>query len=609
MKPIYTAFRKGEMYMQAFLITFIFVFSASDFSELQQDYGRAKMEADRSRGGDRTAVIQKKVVPVLEKIAALETNEAVFFLGGIVTKERSDLAGAACGPLAATGAPEAVDLLLKAASTRPPEVRVDAMKALKQHKTTLSETQLLKVRQLAGGRGFENVQKEAVGVLGAQNSLPAARALVELLGSRSLGSEVAEVIEKALAGFTDKEALSYLFTDALGGEAKAPRQLIALLHAAAEKKAKQAQKAASALVNHPSAEVAGAAVSTLAALGFQGGREQIFTLLKKWSRNLEPAFDLLMGLADSGSPEAAGILIAVSREFDGPIRSAAVSLLGRIKTDASLTRVLEALEEKSESVKTAALRALQQYKDKRIIGPLIRFMGRETGRLQGEAYQHLVKITGKNMGLRVDDWRKWWDFAKGSFTFKPAKKGKTSVKAVDYYGIEIFSKKICFIIDRSSSMLSKARDHETNQESNRINLAKKELIKTLKKLRPGTMINIISFDANYRPMAKALTPLNRAGRFKAIQHVQNIKTGHGTNIYDTLSAALRDRRVNTIFLLSDGQPSRGKYTNTSRILEEIRKQNLARNVTINTIAIGDEKLEFMKDLAKQNGGTYIFVKD
>ena len=28
-----------------------------------------------------------------------------------------------------------------------------------------------------------------------------------------------------------------------------------------------------------------------------------------------------------------------------------------------------------------------------------------------------------------------------------------------------------------------------------------------------------------------------------------------------------------------------------------------------TIAIGDMKLEFMKDLARQNGGTYIFVKD
>ena len=80
----------------------------------------------------------------------------------------------------------------------------------------------------------------------------------------------------------------------------------------------------------------------------------------------------------------------------------------------------------------------------------------------------------------------------------------------------------------------------------------------------------------------------------------------GTNVFDTLEAALKDRRIDTIYLLTDGVPTRGRITEPGAILEEIGIQNRLRGVTIHCIAFGEES-KFLEDLAKQNGGQYRFV--
>jgi hypothetical protein len=328
------------------------------------------------------------------------------------------------------------------------------------------------------------------------------------------------------------------------------------------------------------------------------------------------AVRILMGLADTPSEGSTAILVQVSREFPGPIGIAALGLLGKTKGAAALARLLEALEDKDPAVKTAALRGLVQYQDTRVIDALIPFMAKEEGRLKGEAYKYLVKVTGQNFGLAMDDWTKWWDIEKKRFKFNATDQGKKTqvrVRDADYYGIEIFSDRVCFCIDCSSSMTAKSRDPDSKQESTRIAVAKKKLLEVIEKLKPVVQINIMHFSSNFAAMAKQLTPLTPAGKAQAVKFVKALANTQGTNIYDTLSEAIRDERVDTIFLLSDGAPTRGKFTDPAAILREIRVQNATRNVTINTIAVGSdlgaEMVDFMKRLAAENGGTAVEVKD
>jgi hypothetical protein len=84
-----------------------------------------------------------------------------------------------------------------------------------------------------------------------------------------------------------------------------------------------------------------------------------------------------------------------------------------------------------------------------------------------------------------------------------------------------------------------------------------------------------------------------------------------TNTYGALEAAFSDKAVDTIYFLSDGNPTTGTTVNHQEILTAVRRWNQGRNVHIYTIGLlvgkygneDHEKLKsFLKSLASQNGG-------
>ena len=132
---------------------------------------------------------------------------------------------------------------------------------------------------------------------------------------------------------------------------------------------------------------------------------------------------------------------------------------------------------------------------------------------------------------------------------------------------------------------------------------KDELARILRELPSQTFVNIVAFHRSPFPWKKELQGLKGRGRDEAIGFVRGLTTGFGTNIYDTLELALEDRRVDTIFLLSDGRPVGGKYSDPDDIVREIGAINRVRGAKIHTIGFGRET-DFLKDLAAQNGGEY-----
>ena len=63
--------------------------------------------------------------------------------------------------------------------------------------------------------------------------------------------------------------------------------------------------------------------------------------------------------------------------------------------------------------------------------------------------------------------------------------------------------------------------------------------------------------------------------------------------------------VDTIFFLSDGKPTTGRFVDPDDILREVRKLNELRRVVVHTIALGQFQKTFMKRLAKENGGVFV----
>ena len=174
-------------------------------------------------------------------------------------------------------------------------------------------------------------------------------------------------------------------------------------------------------------------------------------------------------------------------------------------------------------------------------------------------------------------------------------------------GIEITSKRIAFLLDVSNSMLAKARGAEARKLGlSKLDVMKAELAKVVEKLPLGAGINIMIFDRTIRVWEKSLKILTRSVRKKALAYAKGLTTGGGTNIFDTVERALKDPLVDTIYLLTDGLPTRGRIKAPAAILKEIDILNRARGVTIHTIAFGAES-DLLRQLAERNGGQYRFV--
>ncbi|MGQ9589417.1 MAG: HEAT repeat domain-containing protein [Planctomycetota bacterium] len=341
-------------------------------------------------------------------------------------------------------------------------------------------------------------------------------------------------------------------------------------------------------------------------------------------------------LAKKGSPKALETLLKLAKGRDYEMRAAAMEGLARFHDDPQAqATLLGALKDKDPALRAVALRAIGRLREKWVVDALIDVVGREKEEesLRVGALKRLVALTNQNMGLVGEDWKKWWQLARQNFQFPTGEERSfTSVRVRDlsYFGIEVASKRIGFLVDVSSSMTEmvpvrseaekEAEDRsgktsagekpgkvaKSGKQARKIDVLKKELVRVLKVLPADAAINIVTFHATYNSWQKQLVPLAGRGRAMAVAYVEGLQTGVGTNVYDTLEHALRDRFVDTIYLLTDGLPTRGRYTDAGDILREIGALNRVRGVTIHAIAFG-EPSKLLEDLAAQNGGEYRFV--
>jgi len=81
----------------------------------------------------------------------------------------------------------------------------------------------------------------------------------------------------------------------------------------------------------------------------------------------------------------------------------------------------------------------------------------------------------------------------------------------------------------------------------------------------------------------------------------------GTNLFDGVEFAYDDPEIDTIYLLTDGQPSGGRFVEPSEIVEEVRLMNRTRQIVIHCISIG-QRSTLLQDLATLTGGTYKEVR-
>ena len=293
-------------------------------------------------------------------------------------------------------------------------------------------------------------------------------------------------------------------------------------------------------------------------------------------------------------------------------------------------------------VRVAVVQALEDTPSKEGIDALVKRMAKEDGRLKADCARALAALTGQDFPANPEMWRIYWEANRDKWAGKPPPKkvdpignvGSATAAADDskktgFFGIQVESRRVVFVIDISGSMAATLGGSGADAKLSRADAAKNELKRVLGALEDGATFNMVFFSTAVKVWKAEMQKADAKTRKEAQDYVTAIQIGGGTNTYDALEAAFGlgdmgkgkkkegdptgDPRVDTIVFLSDGKPTQGRVTDPDAIRAAVRGWNKSRRIAIHTVAFGAIKKEgqegadpqFMEGLANDTGGNSV----
>lgn len=309
---------------------------------------------------------------------------------------------------------------------------------------------------------------------------------------------------------------------------------------------------------------------------------------------------------------------------DADVRNAAIEQIGAIRAKEHLPALFAAMAHADWSTRLAAIDAAAACRDPKVVPQLIDRLGVESARLQRCVADHLWQLTAQPFEQDVAKWQAWWQDAGAKFAIVTEKEldaanarreqarlaERTSTrKEAKFFGIQVQSSRVIFVIDVSGSMLESMYGRYVGKRgAARIDVAKEELLTAIDGLDDGALFNVFAFSSGVARWQKDGIGDNSApSREAARTWVERLGASGATNLYDTLKEVFADADVDTVFVLSDGEPTNGEVLDPHRIRQDVAFWNRHRKVKIHTIAVGSS-LEVLEWLAADSGGTHLQMR-
>ncbi len=340
------------------------------------------------------------------------------------------------------------------------------------------------------------------------------------------------------------------------------------------------------------------------------------------------------------------------KQLDDTVGAVIVTVASKFKDDKSETWLLDCLERGSNFVTRNAVPAVVERKSKNAIPVLIDRLEKVGFSPSTESYQlrdALVALTANDFE-GIEDWRQWWEVNQASIDPKNLDKdsgGTTGVarklpggyRLPEFFGVEILSNRVMFVVDTSGSMQLWDKDKNGGdggdwRKRRRMVRVQEQLKKVISDLPDTAFFNIIAFSDSVKRFQNQTVPANKSWKKKGLAFVEGMQPNGATFTDDALVAAFEEHELDTIVLLSDGAPSRqGQKSRDlmAKILEQVHKANLLAKATLHSFGFtdegelppgqqkpkpgpDDEKLtpqdfeEFLTKLAVENGGKFTKIE-
>jgi hypothetical protein len=540
----------------------------------------------------------RKRLELVSEIAALGSPEARDFLAGIcIQTEPEILKRAVFDALRNQLAPLPEDLLEEAVRDDEPYLRAHALELIASADPAATRG---RIRDVLTGDRDVRVRLVAIEILGRTADAKTARFVFKvcaILSPReqrqaieSLAALPAEVFEPVLGGAKPWWAEP---------DIKVSLRLLGAL-ILAYRADEPSKKALGRLVRDRDPRVAFAA-----ALGLDrvttGSAGVVTKKAMKKARAVDDRCAVLNVVRESGlvAPDLLELLVADLTHRDWTVQAAAAEALGETRVAESVEPLLGLwIETDRWQVQLACIQALGHSRQASAVEALIGLLDQLSGRLAQEARLSLSTLTGVDLGLRTASWNRWWsDHGDGFEVAPPAMDAWDDLvvpqETFVFYGIPVHSDRLAFVLDVSGSM-----------QGGKLARLKKELLGIIERLPAHSMFNMVFFSGSAYPWRGKLQPLTEKNREEAMKEVRERVAGGGTNLWDGFMEAFEDEEVDTIYLLSDGEPTAGAVTGLPSICSQITELNQHRRVVIHVVLIG-MRSEHLRELALDSGGTYV----
>lgn len=166
---------------------------------------------------------------------------------------------------------------------------------------------------------------------------------------------------------------------------------------------------------------------------------------------------------------------------------------------------------------------------------------------------------------------------------------------------EIAAKDIVFVLDTSGSMADEGKMEK----------ARAALLFGVKSLREGDRFNVINFAGEEHLMEDGLIAANASGKKRGEDFVGKLEPRGGTNINDSLRAALKQfdnsDRPKLLVFMTDGLPTVGE-TNVEKIISNVKDVKV-NNLRLFTFGVGyDVNTKLLDKIAEENSGAADYVE-
>ncbi|MAG57582.1 MAG: hypothetical protein CMJ83_14915 [Planctomycetes bacterium] len=358
-----------------------------------------------------------------------------------------------------------------------------------------------------------------------------------------------------------------------------------------------------------------------------------------------------------------GAILPLCRDKEALVRLAAMDAIVLLKNPRGHKFALTGLQDRDWRVRASSIKVCRHFRMKSSIDPLIELLKDEKGRLQDDASDALNDICDREIPGDYDRWRKWWDRVKDGYKVPTAleiaeRKRRENTRRAGYdpprkseyppyHGIKTRSRRILFVIDISSSMAEVVTLDERNHQaveafrnrygdlSVKIDIAREELIKMVAGLKSYAKFNLVTFNAKTARWKKTMVPATSGNKNKAIKFLARLTPetvapqGGGfrragaingqTNTFEALNACFGlfkghefDKKAfktdaDTVFFLSDGNPTTGRITQPQTLLDYFNTVNTRAKMVVHTVAFGNSNKALMEGLARRSGGQSVVI--